>query len=147
MDESGAERHMKKEEVLPGPYCIVKYMSTKRGAVWHLRCVYWTHRVLHWAFSFDSFPATMPGDGDLMEQGFFHTMDEDAVEPAVNDYLSSWSQEMTCDISVVFNCLNLAFFSPFFFPFFFEGVGRGVGGGGRGVVCIMWALRVLMSAW
>ena len=35
---------------------------------------------------------------------------------------------MTCDISVVFNCLNWAFFSLFFFFFFFEGVGVGRGG-------------------
>ncbi|KAK7481034.1 hypothetical protein BaRGS_00027753 [Batillaria attramentaria] len=32
LDELGNERHMKKEEILPKPYCIIKYMSTKRGA-------------------------------------------------------------------------------------------------------------------
>ncbi|KAL8561770.1 hypothetical protein ACOMHN_010705 [Nucella lapillus] len=33
VDETGTERHVRKEEILPAPYCIVKYMSTKRGAV------------------------------------------------------------------------------------------------------------------
>lgn len=31
VDDCGAERPLKKEEILPGPYCIVKYMSTKRS--------------------------------------------------------------------------------------------------------------------